>query len=117
MPPVTFESDTCAPPANDRPQPSASWQDRRSERVRKLEAELVAVKERRKDNKNISDGVPLEPDYGSMLDGENSDSSDSDTRSDSSSLFYSEGQPLLCTYQPLAYPGNDVASYGATDAA
>ncbi|KAJ2268903.1 hypothetical protein EV176_004798, partial [Coemansia sp. RSA 451] len=93
------------------------WQDKRSERVHRLEAELAAAKERRKADETTNGDASPTPDYGSMLESEQeNDSSDSDARSESSSLFYTEGQPLLCTYQPLAYPGGISANYGATPA-
>ncbi|KAJ1866414.1 hypothetical protein LPJ78_001879 [Coemansia sp. RSA 989] len=110
MPLVTFEDDSHTP-ANDRIRPSASWQDKRAERVHKLEAELAASIARRKTDSH----KPLEePDYGSILDSEHGESRSSDTCSENSSLFYSEGQPLLCTYQPPDYPGSS-ANYGAVD--
>ncbi|KAJ2453328.1 hypothetical protein EV183_002283 [Coemansia sp. RSA 2336] len=112
MPLVTFEDDSHTP-ASDRTRPSASWQDKRAERVHKLEAELAASIARRKTGSH----KPLdEPDYGSMLDSEHGESESGDTCSESSSLFYSEGQPLLCTYQPPDYPGSS-AGYGAIDRA
>ncbi|KAJ2307928.1 hypothetical protein IWW55_000716 [Coemansia sp. RSA 2706] len=119
MPLVTFDDNGSpgTPSAGSRPHPSASWQDKRYERVHRLEAELAATVARRQTETDAAARSPApEPDYGSMLGSEHGSdaSSEADARSEASSVFYSEGQPLLCTYQPLEYPGTGATSYGAT---
>ncbi|KAJ2819130.1 hypothetical protein FBU31_005641 [Coemansia sp. 'formosensis'] len=113
------------------PVDSADWQRGREQRVRALEAALVtaATRQSQTGRQQLSD-----PGYGTMLDSESDGDSDSDARtrrddanpdpnpdtnsdaaSCSSSVLYSEGQPLLCTYQPPAPLGTNTShpnSYG-----
>ncbi|KAJ2745937.1 hypothetical protein GGI20_001752 [Coemansia sp. BCRC 34301] len=88
--------------------PAHNWQSGREQRVRALEAALEAATARQSQAKRQT---RHDADYGTMLDSEGSDSDsrtrggadpDSDGASCSSSVLYSEGQPLLCTYQPPA---------------
>ncbi|KAJ2078474.1 hypothetical protein H4R24_004452 [Coemansia sp. RSA 988] len=128
MPLVTFSNDSSATSAgpsqtsttasDSAPQPSSQWHSQRAARVQRLETALDAVMRRRHAEDGNGRRRPQhEPDYGSMLDSESEDndnrssssgrgssSSSNSLRSDNSSLFYSEGQPLLCTYQPRQYP-------------
>ncbi|KAI9506223.1 hypothetical protein GGI25_002128 [Coemansia spiralis] len=98
------------------------WQEGRAERIQSLEAALSATARRRQQHQQQK---ILKPDYSSMLDSEsggydssdenqskNSDGGDGDAWSDSSSIFYCEGQPLLCTYQPPAMPSTIASSAG-----
>ncbi|PIA16696.1 hypothetical protein COEREDRAFT_81059 [Coemansia reversa NRRL 1564] len=121
MPLVTFSNDSDAASAgpsqtsttasDSASQSNAQWHSQRAARLHKLEAALDATIRRRHAEAESGRKRPsYEPDYGSMLDSESEDdgnrsSSSSDSlHSDNSSLFYSEGQPLLCTYQPQQYP-------------
>ncbi|KAJ2771115.1 hypothetical protein GGI18_005095 [Coemansia linderi] len=96
----------------------ADWQRGREQRVRALEAALeAATATRQSQSRRQPPPQQPGPDYGTMLDSESEDDSGSDARtrgddafpdpdpnsdaaSCSSSVLYSEGQPLLCTYQP-----------------
>ncbi|KAJ2808118.1 hypothetical protein H4R20_001000 [Coemansia guatemalensis] len=140
MPLVTFSNDSGAASAgpsqtsttagDSAPLPSAQWHSQRAARVHRLEAALDAAMRRRHAEDESGRRRPShEHDYGSMLDSESEDNGSSSSsssgrrssgtsnslRSDNSSLFYSEGQPLLCTYQPRQYP-MPVTPTTATDA-
>ncbi|KAJ2864720.1 hypothetical protein GGH94_002720 [Coemansia aciculifera] len=111
----------------------ADWQRGREQRVRVLEAALEAATTRQSQTRRQPPQQrQSDHDYGTMLDSESDDDSDSDARtrgddaypdpdpnsdaaSCSSSILYSEGQPLLCTYQPPTPLGTNTAppnSYG-----
>ncbi|KAJ1823080.1 hypothetical protein LPJ56_000415 [Coemansia sp. RSA 2599] len=119
--------------------PPGDWQRGREERIRRLEAALETTARRRQQkHKGARTAADAEMRYGDMLDSEDegantsrirdglpkrhrsSSSSNSgaenneDVRSETSSLFYSEGQPLLCTYyQPPPAPSAAGAVAGA----
>ncbi|KAI7828345.1 hypothetical protein BX661DRAFT_198145 [Kickxella alabastrina] len=113
---------------------SVQWQSGRAERIQQLESVLAATTQRRCQGQKQKQkkSVYNETNYGDMLDGEDGDNSncaakisgdgsDDDCRSESSSLFYSEGRSLLCTYyQPPAEPAADTAAtfgvYGSVSA-
>ncbi|KAJ2898681.1 hypothetical protein IWW38_001291 [Coemansia aciculifera] len=100
------------------------WQNGRAQRVRALEAALEAATSRQTQAKKKPPHSGQDPDYGTMLHSDSDSDSDSETRgadpdsdaaSCTSSVLYSEGQPLLCTYQPPASLGASAApssSYG-----
>ncbi|KAJ2381382.1 hypothetical protein GGI23_007598, partial [Coemansia sp. RSA 2559] len=113
------ESESETQPAADN-SAKTSWQEGRAERIRALESVLSAVVRRKQHEQpncqRLKHTHVGEQDYGSMLDSESGDGAGSDdddddcngegnTLSDSSSFFTSEGQPLLCTYQPPEAPG------------
>ncbi|KAJ1783539.1 hypothetical protein LPJ59_006559 [Coemansia sp. RSA 2399] len=134
---VTFDIDaeTSKRESESETQPAAdnsaqtSWQEGRAERIRSLESVLSAVVRRKQHEqqnyRRLKHPHVSEQDYGSMLDSESGDGDSSDddngddngeddTLSDSSSFFNSEGQPLLCTYQPPEAPDIAAAPYAAT---
>ncbi|KAJ2687532.1 hypothetical protein GGH99_003241 [Coemansia sp. RSA 1285] len=136
MPLVTFDIDSALSEGEHAAQtepdtaasasPSKKWQEGRAERIRSLESTLSAVVRRKQHIQQHKSGRSQPPAtrgadyYGSMLDGEGgSDGSTSDgqtsddnwdSMSDSSSFFYNEGRPLLCTYQPPLAPEDAAAS-------
>ncbi|KAJ2160464.1 hypothetical protein GGF46_002226 [Coemansia sp. RSA 552] len=133
MPLVRFDDDAGASAPGARPasppRPSASWQDKRAERVHMLEAALTAAIERQHTGSTATlaarDRESIEYDYGSALDSEDgaaslTNSSSSHSRASTiSSQFYGEGQPLLCTYQPRPYPGTstEATAHGSVSSA
>ncbi|KAJ1662754.1 hypothetical protein EV178_005620 [Coemansia sp. RSA 1646] len=132
---VTFDTSIPSSKSESEPQTTVddstkAWKEGCAERIRSLEAALSAVVRRKQHEQqhyhHAKQSYALEPDYGSMLDGESGDgdsnngdqsrSSDENgdgTWSDSSSFYCSEGQPLLCTYQPPAAPESAATPYAA----
>ncbi|KAJ1865420.1 hypothetical protein LPJ73_000006 [Coemansia sp. RSA 2703] len=122
--------------------PPDRWQAGRTERIRRLEAALdvtTRLRLRQQRRAQLQPQTQQEHDYGDMLDSENEDNRGNDNgrnrlnsddssggsddgntcSSETSSLFYSEGQPLLCTYyQPpdaptVTTPGTVFSGYGS----
>ncbi|KAJ2480570.1 hypothetical protein EV174_003686, partial [Coemansia sp. RSA 2320] len=108
-PPVSAVATNSQPSEGD-----AEWQRGREQRVRALEAALDAASKRKQQQQQQQSPAH---DYSAMLGGSSDDDCDegeartrgdgleSDAASVSSSVLYSEGQPLLCTYQPPGQPG------------
>ncbi|KAJ1719885.1 hypothetical protein LPJ53_005420 [Coemansia erecta] len=110
--------------------PPDQWQAGRAERIRRLEATLdVTARLRLRQQRRTQSQSQQEHDYGDMLDSEGEDDNNNGSSSggddgntcssETSSLFYSEGQPLLCTYyQPpdaptVTTPGTVFSGYGS----